>query len=228
MSESSTKSVIAGAISRVIVSLIIGTVVVVVAIAAMLRFAPSWIDMLLGRQEKIDSGSVTLVQLQKTAELKAATGTFSVPVFYTVEKTSKLANVLPDILAGEQVVAIYEGSVDATIDLRNLTDGDISVNKDTNTLSMTVPSPVLSTPRIHHDKSKVVAHNRGLLKRLDDALNDTPLEVRGKLDTEAVEALSKASSESDLQRMAESNGKEFFASLGSSLGFDAVEVTYKK
>lgn len=181
-------------------------------------------DRLFGTEETVSAGGTTLMQIQQTAQLKAATGTFAVPIFLEKEQKSFLGRKLPGSVTGERVVALYQGTVDATIDLQGLTENDIIIDQENNKLTIKMPAPVLSKPNIDEEKSQVVAHTRGVLPRLEDALGDAPLATRERLDDEAVAALTKAANESDLVSIAQKNGQSFLTSLGHSMGYKNVHV----
>lgn len=210
-------------------SLIFAAVSIAALVVALMIWNPlgGLSEKLFGGEDKVSSAGVTLMQLKQTTQLKAATGSYSVPVFLENENRSILGRTLPNALSGERVVAIYQGSVDATIDLSQLAEGDLKVNQDTNTLTITVPAPVLSEPNLDEEKSKVVAHTRGVLPRLGDVLGNAPLEAREKLDAEAVTSIRTAAEESGLRQSAKAQGRSFLTALGRSLGYSNVTVEYR-
>ncbi len=95
----------------------------------------SWLrDQIFGTEDPPVAGDVTLLEIKDTAELKVATGTFSVPVYFRAGEQSGIRRRIPDFIDGNSGVAIYQGSVDATIDLRGLTEGDIDADRNRRTL----------------------------------------------------------------------------------------------
>ncbi|WP_425309665.1 DUF4230 domain-containing protein [Ammonicoccus fulvus] len=171
------------------------------------------------------AGDVTVLEIREAAELKAASGTFSVPVVIDVEKTG-LRSRLPDFVDGETIVAIYQGDVDATIDLRGLTEDGITADPETRTITVRVPAPVLSRPSIDHDKSRIVSHSRGVVQRLDDALGNGSLAVKEDMDAAAVTALARAADESDLRDTARTQGTHFLTLLCQQLGYEHITIEY--
>lgn len=171
------------------------------------------------------AGDVTLLEIRETAELKAATGSFSVPVTVDVARTG-LRERLPEFVDGERIVAIYQGDVDATIDLRGLTEEGVTANQATRTITLRLPEPRLSAPRVDHEKSQLVSHERGLVQRVEDALGNGSLAVKDDLDRAAVDAISRAAEESHLTATAKMNGTRFLTLLCQRLGYDRVTIEY--
>lgn len=176
-------------------------------------------------QSRAAAGDVTVLEIRETAELKAATGTFSVPVVIDAEKTG-LRSRLPDFVDGESIVAIYQGDVDATIDLGGLTEAGVVADPQARTITVRVPAPVLSRPSIDHDKSRIVSHSRGIVQRVDDALGDGSLAVKEQLDAAAVDAIARAAAESDLSQTARTHGTQFLTLLCQRLGYEHVTIEY--
>lgn len=206
------------------------TLVVLLAAFAVVAFTMAdpmdrvkgWIT---GEGPSVSSGDSTLLTIKETAELNAATGTYSVPVFLEPNNNSLISR-LPGVISGDRVVAIYQGQVRAVVDLQGLTEGDIEANEETKTLKLTVPEPVLTEPQIDPDASQIVMHNRGVLTRLEDALGDSELDLKNNLDEEARASLAQAAADSDLKQTGKDNAEKFLASIGKSMGYDTVEVEF--
>lgn len=175
--------------------------------------------------EGATAGDVTLLEIRETEELKVATGSFSVPVVVEAPRTG-LRQRLPEFVDGERIVAIYQGDVDATIDLRGLTEEGITADPVERSITVRVPAPQLSQPRIDHEKSRLLSHDRGLVQRTEDALGEGSLAVKEELDRAAVTAISRAAEESDLTDTAQTNGTEFLTLLCQRLGYDRVTIEY--
>lgn len=176
-------------------------------------------------EEPAVAGEPTLIAIKETAELKAATGTYSVPVEVDVEKTG-LRQRLPDFVDQEKIIAIYQADVDATIDLRGLTDDAIDADPQTRTITVRVPQPKLSRPAIDPEKSRIVSHDRGALQRLDDAFGEGSLAVKEQLDAAAVEAIDKAARQSDLPQTARENGTRFLTLVCERMGYENITIEY--
>ena len=171
------------------------------------------------------SGEATLLELREAAELTAATGTFSVPVTVDAPR-GVLRERLPEFVDSEQIIALYQGEVAATIDLSGLTADGITADPVTQTITLEVPAPQLSSPRIDHARSRIVTHQRGVLQRIDDALGDGSLAVKEDLDRAAIAAIAEAAADSGLQETARINGTRFLISLCQGLGYSEVTVEY--
>lgn len=171
------------------------------------------------------AGEPTLIALKETAELKAATGTYAVPVEIDVEKTG-LRQVLPDFVDQEKIVAIYQADVDATIDVRGLTADSIDADPQTRTITVRVPQPQLSRPTIDPENSRIVSHDRGALQRIEDAFGESSLAVKEQLDATAVEAIERAARQSDLPRTARENGTRFLTLLCQRMGYEHITIEY--
>lgn len=206
------------ALGVVAVLAVVGLLVVVVAPFARLR------DALFGTDRPV-AGDVALLEIRRTAELRSATGSYSVPVYFGV-KESGLNRYIPDVIDGNSGVAIYQGSVDALIDLGALTGDNVVADIDAKTLTLRVPKPVLTSPNIDEEASNVLVQNRGLVTRLADLFDGAPLATKEALDAAAVQALRDAASKSSLEETATDNGRSFLVGLGRSLGYETVNVEF--
>lgn len=184
-------------------------------------------ESLFGASPRPAAAGATLLTLQRTAQLRAATGSFSVPVYFGTAQDGLVHEVLPDALDGNSGVAIYQGSVDALVDLKGLTADDLAINRTDRSIVITVPRPGLTDPNIDEKKSKVITQSRGVLTRLGELLDDAPLQGRDQLDEAAVKALTKAARESDLQNIAEDNTSDFLTALAKRLGYEQVEIKFE-
>ncbi len=182
-------------------------------------------DWIFGVDQKPEAADTTLLTLRATKDLRAATGEFSVPVYFGTEQEG-LVHKLPDALDGNSGIALYQGSVDAYVSLKGLEGEDLVIDRAQKTLSIRVPAPVLSDPNINEAKSKIVAQDRGLLTRIGDVFSSTPLAGKDELDTVAVEELRKAAQESNLAQTARETTTEFLTALGKRLGYETVTVEF--
>lgn len=187
----------------------------------------SFRDAIFGADAPPAPGDTTLLEIRKTAELRAATGSYSVPVYYGYDKDKGLlSKIVPDVIDENSGVAIYQGSIDALIDLKSLQDKNIKTDKDAGNLTITVPPPALTTPKIDLDTSRIVAQQRGIGTRVGEFFASAPLEQRQALDRAAVAALQQAAAESGLQATARANGRDFLTALGHQMGYATVTIVY--
>lgn len=185
-------------------------------------------DQVFGPGDPPAAGDATLLEIRETADLRVATGAFSVPVYFGDGEQSLLGEFVPDFIDGDSGVAIYQGSVDAMIDLQKLTQNDIDADQDARTLRITVPAPRLTEPNIDEENSTVVAHSRGVGTRVSEFFDDNPLQARDELDATGVAAVEQAARDSELEETARRNGRAFLTTLGHRLGYDEVTVEFSR
>lgn len=171
------------------------------------------------------ASDVTLIEIREAAELNVATGWFSVPVILDVSRTG-LRDLLPEYVDRERIVAVYQGDVEAMIDLRGLTEDGITADPETRTITVRVPAPRLTEPRIDHGRSQILSHERGVLQRVEDAFGGGSVAVKEDLDRAAVAAIAKAAGDSDLTTTAQQNGTQFLTLLCQQLGYDQVTIEF--
>jgi hypothetical protein len=207
----------------------LGLAAIVLVLINLVGFDPigSLRDKLFGVDQRPEAAATTLLTIRRTTELRAATGEFSVPVYFGTEQDGVVHEVLPDAFDGNSGVAIYQGSVDAFVDLKGLTTDDLEINRTDRSIVITVPEPKLSEPNIDESKSKVITQDRGLMTRLGELFDDAPLKGRDELDDVAVEELVKAADESELRSTAEENTRDFLTALANRLGYEDVEVRFR-
>src|SRR5437763_7318927 len=114
-----------------------------------------------------------LKSLDDLSRYEAATANLQVIV-----DTEKDAKYLPAIIRGERTMFVAAGSVDATVDFSSLDARSIQVSEDRRSVTITLPSPTLSPPRIDPEQSQVVSRQRGLLDRLGSIFSSTPTSDR--------------------------------------------------
>lgn len=203
---------------------ILAALVVVLALGA----AALWIaaDRIAGwpfdSTETIDrSGPAVLLTLTDLAEHRAATGRFQVIV-----DLERDVPVVPRQIAGERVLFVAQGSVDATVDFAELGPETVEVSEDRTRVEVQLPRARLSEPTVDPEDSYVFERSRGLLDRLGSVFADNPSAER-ELYLAAEERLAEAAAESDLLEAAERNTTSMLTGLLGSLGFTDVEVAYR-
>ena len=136
----------------------LGLAAIVLVLINLVGFDPigSLRDKLFGVDQRPEAAATTLLTIRRTTELRAATGEFSVPVYFGTEQDGVVHEVLPDAFDGNSGVAIYQGSVDAFVDLKGLTTDDLEINRTDRSIVITVPEPVLTDPNIDEARSKVI------------------------------------------------------------------------
>lgn len=208
----------------------LGLVAIVLVVINLVGFDPigGLRDRLFGVDQRPEAAGTTLLTIRRTTQLRAATGEFSVPVYFGTEQDGVVHDILPDAFDANSGVAIYQGSVDAFVDLEGLTTDDLEINRTDRSIVITVPAPTLSEPNIDESTSKIITQDRGLMTRLGELFDDTPLKGRDELDEVAIDELAKAANESDLSGTAEENTRDFLTALAKRLGYDDVEVRFRE
>lgn len=207
----------------------LGVVAILLVLVNLVGFDPigNLRNWMFGVEERPEAARTTLVTIRRTAELRAATGEFSVPVYFGTEQNGFVKEILPDAFDANSGVAIYQGSIDAHVDLKGLTTDDLEINRTDRSIVITVPEPVLSDPNIDEKTSKIVTQNRGLFTRIGEFFTETPLRGRDALDEVAVEELQKAAEESELRETAKENTRDFLTALAKRLGYESVEIRFE-
>lgn len=166
--------------------------------------------------------AVVLAELEDLSRYVAATGRFQAIV--DIEQD---ADYLPDFIKGERVIFVAEGDVEAYVDFSGLDEDAFEISDDGRRITITVPEPQLTEPRIDPEKTEVVASDRGLVDRIGDALTSGDPSPDQELYVRAGEKIATAASESDLRDKARENTESFLRSLGEGLGYEEVVVVFE-
>lgn len=214
---------LAGA-ALVAVALIGGAVAVVWAVdGALDRLNP--FDGPLVTEETVDrSGPAVLTALTDLGEYRAASGYYEVVVDIETD-----VDPLPSFLAGERVLFVAAGSVDATVDFTALDDRSVTVDAERTTARIVLPPPSLADPDLDLDRSYVASRDRGLVDRVEDALGDGTGdgESTRRLYLVAEQKLAEAAGRTDdVPDRARENTRAMLQSLLGSLGFTDVTVRF--
>lgn len=171
--------------------------------------------------ETVDRTQPPLLQsLQDVSRYQAATANFQVIV-----DSEKDAKFMPSILRGERTVYVAAGSVDASVDFSALDERSISVSPDGTWVTVNLPAPALSEPRVDPEASRVVSRERGLLDRLGSVFSDSPTSDRPYL-LAAEAKMADAATASDLRARAETNTRAMLQNMLRALGYAQVTVTF--
>lgn len=171
-------------------------------------------------ETKTHDQSALLVDLRDVSRYEAATGQFQVLI-----DTEKDTRYIPSVIKGERVTFIAEGDVNAVVDFSSLNLGAVKVSDDRKSVSIELPEPVLSPPRIDPDKSRVLSRKRGLLDRVGGALSGNPTNEQ-PLYQAANDKLAAAAAKSELVARAEQNTRKMLDGLLSQLGYADVTITF--
>ena len=171
--------------------------------------------------EKVDRSQPALLQsLHDLSRYQAATANFQVIVDSETD-----ARFLPSAIRGERAVFVAAGSVDATVDFAPLDEDAIRVSDDRRSVTVSLPAPTLSEPRVDAEQSRVVSRQRGLLDRLGSVFSDNPTSDR-PLYLAAEQKMRAAASETDLRARAEHSTRAMLEAMLGPLGFTDVTVLF--
>lgn len=177
-------------------------------------------DLKLFGTTKVDrSAPVVLKELRDVSTFTAATGEFQA----TVDIENDVA-LLPSFIAGERVIFVGVGTVDATVDFAGLSKDAVVVGQE-GAVTVTLPEPTLATPVIDPARSRVANRDRGLVNRIEGVFTDNPTSERA-LYLKAQRRLAAAAKGSELQARAEKNTTAMLRGLLGKVGFDQVNVVF--
>src|SRR5918999_3770274 len=143
--------------------------VVLVALVGLVALLPDLNPF--GEDTKDRSQPVLIKSLESLSDYHAATANMQVVV--DVEQDARL---LPSFIKGERTLFVAAGTVDAAVDFSTLSrDPDaVKVSDDREAVTLTLPSPRLTEPRLDPDRTRVYDRDRGVLDRVEDAFSDRP------------------------------------------------------
>jgi hypothetical protein len=202
-------------------SLITTTLVVVVVLAVGVPMLYRWLGTPFATKQVDRTAPPVLVSLRDLHEYHAASGDFEVLV--DVEQDVKW---LPSALAGERVLFVGVGSVDAVVDFSTLADEAVAMNSERTEVTIELPSPILGRPNVDPSRSEVANRDRGLLNRLSGVFTDNPTSEK-ELYLIAGDKMAAAAEASELQQRAEDNTRNMLYGMMKNLGFEKVDVRFK-
>jgi hypothetical protein len=169
------------------------------------------------------SGKPVLQSLNDLKTYHAASGYYEI----VIDQETDVEN-LPAFLAGERVIFVAAGSVDATVDFSGIGSGSVVTNDDRTAVTVALPAVQLGKAQLDLDRSYVADHQRGLRERLADAAGTQG----GGQNTEdlyrlAEQRLSEAGARTDdLKERARTNTRAMLTSLLNQVGYAQVTVTF--
>lgn len=208
--------------------------VAVALIAAVIAAGPWLLHRTLGwsvdwanpfQQEVIDqSGAPVMLSLEDLSTYHAASGYYELVIDQQVDVSN-----LPSFLAGERVLFVAAGTVDATVDFGGIGADAIRTNAERTTATVDLPGVTLAKPVLDLDRSYVADRDRGLTERLQDAFGSgvaADLDMQ-QLYGEAERRLAEAGARTeDLVRRAEDNTRAMLVALLGEAGFTQVTVNF--
>ncbi|CAI7977603.1 hypothetical protein BBK14_02230 [Parafrankia soli] len=202
---------------------LIAYLVLVLLVISGLAFVTGWRPSIPNPFEErtIDRSSPAVLRsLEDLSEYHAASAHFEVVV--DLEEDSRW---IPDALRGERTLFVGVGTVDSVIDFGKLGDGAVTVSADRRSVTIQLPAPTISEPRLDLAKSYVVARQRGVLNRVGGLFggqsNDSEL-----YQTASAKMADAANADGQVLALAKTNTTAMLRGLLGALGFTDVKVTY--
>jgi hypothetical protein len=203
-------------------TLLLGAALLVVALVALIALAPSLNPF--GEDTKDRSQPVLIKSLENLSDYHAATANMQVVV--DVEQDARL---LPSFIKGERTLFVAAGTVDAAVDFRGLSrdPNAVRVSDDRKAVTLTLPSPELTEPRLDPDRTRVYDRDRGVLDRFEDAFSDTPGDEQPLYQLAEDKLAAAAAEDPALLRTAERNTRGMLSGLLRGLGFERITIEFR-
>jgi hypothetical protein len=197
------------------------------AVVALLLVIPALIPSLNPFKEETRDRSqpVLLKSLENLSEYRAASANMQVVV--DVEQDTRL---LPSWIKGERTLFVAAGTVDAAVDFGGLSKDPeaVKVSGDRRSVTIVLPPPQLTEPRIDPDRSRVYDRDRGILDRVDDALSDRPGDEQPLYQLAETKLAEAAAADPELLRTAEANTRSMLEGMLRGLGFERVTIEFRQ
>jgi hypothetical protein len=203
-------------------TLLLGAALLVVALVALIALAPGLNPF--GEDTKDRSQPVLVKSLENLSDYHAATANMQVVV--DVEQDARL---LPSFIKGERTLFVAAGTVDAAVDFRGLSrdPNAVRVSDDRKAVTLTLPSPELTEPRLDPDRTRVYDRDRGVLDRFEDAFSDTPGDEQPLYQLAEDKLAAAAAEDPALLRTAERNTRAMLSGLLRGLGFERITIEFR-
>ena len=206
--------------SRTLVVLLLLVLAVVVAVPLLIAAIDPF-----GSETKDRSQPVLRKSLENLSEYRAASANMQVVV--DVEED---AGLLPSFIKGERTLFVAAGDVDAAVDFRALSkDPDaVRVSEDRRSVTLVLPAPELTAPRLDPARSRVYDRDRGVLDRVEDALSDRPGDEQPLYELAQRKLTEAAAADPELLRTAERNTRSMLEGLLRGLGFEQITIEFRR
>jgi hypothetical protein len=173
-------------------------------------------------QRTVDrSGPAVLKAVTDLGTLQSASGYYEIVI-----DVQKSVDNVPSFLAGRRVLFVAAGTVDASVDLRGLAAGAVTVDDARTAATIRLPRPRLSKPQIDVNRSYVYNEERGLVDRIRDAVSGSPDDQKQLYALASTRLTQAAQANDELVRRAEANTRATLQGLLRPLGFPDVSVQF--
>lgn len=180
----------------------------------------NWIGNPFGVDTIDRSPPPVLKEIRDLSEYHAAEGSFE-----TIIDLEKDVRFVPSVLAGQKVLFVAVGSVDAYVDLGRLTESAIDIDEEANSITVRLPAAQLDDVVINHELSRVYDRDRGLFDRLGSVFVDNP-SSEDELFEGAIAKIEEAALATSLLETAEKNTASMIDGMLSLAGYDEVNVEF--
>jgi hypothetical protein len=203
---------------------LIAVVAVLAAVVVVPAIVPSLNDLNPFKTETKDRRQPSLLRsLESLSEYRAATGNYQQPV--DIERDVKL---LPSFLAGERVLLLAAGSVDAVVDFNDLGPRSVQVSEDRRAVTVTLPAPHLSEARVDLKRSRVLDTKRGLINRVGELFDDDDDEQRELLLVAERRIAVAAKENPGLLTLGARNTRTMLTGMLTALGFEDITIRFAR
>jgi hypothetical protein len=132
---------------------------------------------------------------------------------------------VPRILYERHTTFIAVGSVNAYVDFANLNDGNVKIDQERKSATITLPKPLLEKPNLDLNKSHIVGSGKGLAQWVHDAFSDDPNREQQFYQL-GEDKIRHAALESDLRIQANESIRTKLTQLTQLLGYTTVTITF--
>lgn len=161
---------------------------------------------------KIDRSQPALLKsIQDISQFHAAVGNFEVVLDYEDD-----VSWVPSFIAGERSLFVAAGTVNAYVDFSGLSDGDLTLSEDGESVEIRLPEAQLDKPNLDQDRTYLFSQERGVINRIGDALSTQNQQELYQL---AEQKMMSAAEDSELVQQAEKNTRAMLTGM-----FDALDI----
>ncbi|TNC42432.1 DUF4230 domain-containing protein [Mumia zhuanghuii] len=157
-----------------------------------------------------------LKSIQNISQYHAAVGNFEVVL--DIEKDIRW---VPDFVVGERSLFVAAGTVNAYVDFSGLSEDDLTLSGDGQSVKVRLPEAQLDEPNLDQDRTYLFSQERGVVNRVNDALSARDQSGLYELAEDKLEAAAK---KSELTKRAEENTKAMLVGMFGSLDIEATFV----
>jgi len=164
--------------------------------------------------ETTDRSQPAMLQsVRDLSEFHGAEGNFQV----IVDLEHDVAWV-PDFIAGSRTLFVAHGSVDAYIDLKDLSEKALTVDTEKKTVQVRLPAPKLAKTNLDQEHTYIYSQDRGVWDSVKSVFQ--PQDQR-ELFVMAEKKIGDAAKEAGLTKRAERNLEQVLTGMFTSLGYKA-------